>query len=373
MSSFLEHTGAVLVAIGDAFPDQLEQGRRGIDEQSAKFGKPALDPSKLYKGLNAYQSLFADKDVDAVYSRRRPGSIPRTSRPRSAAGKHIYLEKPVAVDVPGAKSWWRSARRRARRQAEPRGGFQIRHASPYVELAKRVPAGEIARRVRARSTTSLGDQAAEWPDATPAARPAATGSTTSPLSATSSSSRTSTSSTSRTGAEGEPGEGGRLASRAGRTDHGRLQQPLQLRLHLPGQRARQLRLDAVPEREVGGSRHAVLRDEGLGRGALRRAGADLGRERWEFPASRSPSPRRGRGGDGAFRGALDDADPNKREGLHRGDHERQPGNEAQSGVDSALACMLGREAAATGKEVHLGEAAQVEDGLRPRSTGSRFA
>jgi hypothetical protein len=67
MSSFLEHTGAVLVAIGDAFPDQLDKAKTRLDEQSAKFGKPALAPSKLYKGLNAYQSLFADKDVDASH------------------------------------------------------------------------------------------------------------------------------------------------------------------------------------------------------------------------------------------------------------------------------------------------------------------
>ena len=39
MGSFLENTGAVLTAIGDAFPDQLESGRKRLDEVSAKFGR----------------------------------------------------------------------------------------------------------------------------------------------------------------------------------------------------------------------------------------------------------------------------------------------------------------------------------------------
>src|SRR5262245_50265496 len=58
MSSFLEHTGAVLVTICNVFPDQLDKAKTRLDEQSAKFGKPALAPAKLYKGLNAYQALF---------------------------------------------------------------------------------------------------------------------------------------------------------------------------------------------------------------------------------------------------------------------------------------------------------------------------
>jgi hypothetical protein len=43
MGSFLEHTGAVLTAIGDVFPDQLETGKTRLDEVSARFGKPAVD------------------------------------------------------------------------------------------------------------------------------------------------------------------------------------------------------------------------------------------------------------------------------------------------------------------------------------------
>jgi hypothetical protein len=60
---------------------------------------------------------------------------------------------------------------------------------------------------------------------------------------------------------------------------------------------------------------------------------------------------RGRRRDGGFRGALDDADPNKQKAFIESITNGNLLNEAQSGVDSALACMLGREAAGSGKEV----------------------
>src|SRR4030042_3390326 len=67
MGSFLENTSAVLTAIGDMFPDNLEAGKKELDAVAAKFGKPAVDPSRLFRGPQAYEPLFASKDIDALY------------------------------------------------------------------------------------------------------------------------------------------------------------------------------------------------------------------------------------------------------------------------------------------------------------------
>src|SRR5512137_1700981 len=67
MGSFLENTSAVLTAIGDIFQDNLDAGKQKLDEVSAKFGKPAIDPSRMFRGPKAYEPLFASKDVDALY------------------------------------------------------------------------------------------------------------------------------------------------------------------------------------------------------------------------------------------------------------------------------------------------------------------
>ena len=157
MGSFLEHTGAVLVAIGDAFPDQLEHGEeRGSTRSSAKFGKPAVDREEPLQGPERLRGALREQGRGRGL-RRDPALVPprSTSRRRSRAGKHVYLEKPVAVDVPGAKT--RDGARREGRSGKLSlaVGFQIRHASPYVELAKRIHAGaDRHSRSRARSTTS---------------------------------------------------------------------------------------------------------------------------------------------------------------------------------------------------------------------------
>src|SRR3989441_8217267 len=136
-SSFLQHTDAVVTAIGDMFADQLEKGRSILDEASQKYGKPSIDPSRVFRGPKAYEQLFACKEVDAVYIATPPWFHPAHLEAALAADKHVYLEKPVAVDVPGArKGMARGERAKGRRSLAV--GFQIRHASAYAEPAKRV-------------------------------------------------------------------------------------------------------------------------------------------------------------------------------------------------------------------------------------------
>ena len=200
MGSFLEHTPAVLTAIGDLFPDQLESGKKRLDEVSAKFGKPAVDPQHLFKGLRAYEALFASKDVDALYIATPPWFHPEHLEAAIAAGKHIYLEKPVAVDVPGAKKVM-ALGERAQGQAQPRGRLPDPPRLALRRAREADPRGPDRRaRLRADPLLRLGAAAAgvSAGDAGRAPR-CATGCTTRRSRATSSWSRTSTSSTSPTG------------------------------------------------------------------------------------------------------------------------------------------------------------------------------
>ena len=92
--------------------------------------------------------------MDAVYIATPPYFHPAHLEAAIAAGKHVYLEKPVAVDVPGAKKVMALGEQGAGKVSLA-VGFQIRHASPYVELARRIHAGQIGSPSPARSTTSL--------------------------------------------------------------------------------------------------------------------------------------------------------------------------------------------------------------------------
>ena len=101
--SFLQNTGAVVTAMGDIFQDNMEKSAQTLSGISRSLNKPFADAAHMFRGVKAYEQLFASKDIDAVYIATPPYFHPDHLEAAIAAGKHIYLEKPVAVDVPGAK------------------------------------------------------------------------------------------------------------------------------------------------------------------------------------------------------------------------------------------------------------------------------
>ena len=141
-SSFLQNTGAIVTAMGDVFQDNMEQSAQRLSGLSAKLGKPFADAAHMFKGINAYEQLFASKDIDALYIATPPYFHPAHLEAAIAAGKHIYLEKPVAVDVPGAKKII-ALGEKVKGKLSLAVGFQIRYASPYVLLEKRIREGQI--------------------------------------------------------------------------------------------------------------------------------------------------------------------------------------------------------------------------------------
>ena len=140
--SFLQNTGAIVTAMGDIFQDNLEKSAQELGAISRKFNKPFADAAHMFKGFKAYEQLFASKDIDAVYIATPPYFHPDHLEAASAAGKHVYLEKPVAVDVPGARRIM-ALGEKMKGKLSLAVGFQIRYASPYVLLEKRIREGQI--------------------------------------------------------------------------------------------------------------------------------------------------------------------------------------------------------------------------------------
>src|SRR5690606_5710093 len=88
-----------LVAMADAFKDNLDATYNTIKE---KFGdKVDVPDSRKYVGFDAYKSAI--KDADVVLLTTPPGFRPLHFEEAVKAGKHIFMEKPVAVDIPGIR------------------------------------------------------------------------------------------------------------------------------------------------------------------------------------------------------------------------------------------------------------------------------
>src|SRR5882762_10408339 len=130
-----------LIEIGvsgiDLFRDQLDTAHANFDKLQQPKGFAAIDASQLFLGPDAYQQIAHSKEVDAIVVATPPYYHPQHLEAVVAAGKHVYLEKPVAVDVPGALRVIEIGKR-AGGKLSLDVGFQIRDCPPFVELVRRI-------------------------------------------------------------------------------------------------------------------------------------------------------------------------------------------------------------------------------------------
>jgi predicted dehydrogenase len=158
------------VALGDLFQDQLDKARETFNEMQQSKGYSALDESQLFVGPNAFQKMAASKEVDAIVIATPPYFHPQHLEAAVAAGKHVYLEKPVAVDVPGVLKVIEIGKR-AQGKLSLDVGFQIRDCPPFVELVRRIHGGALGQIFCGEAHYFSGyiDRPA-WTDATPVER-----------------------------------------------------------------------------------------------------------------------------------------------------------------------------------------------------------
>src|SRR5215217_2389418 len=110
-SGFVTNAGVRVTALADLFGDRLETGRTHFDAIQGKTGAAPLTASQLFRGPDCYKRIVESKDVDAIQISTPPYFHPLHLETAVAAGKHAYCEKPVAVDVPGAKRVIESGKR----------------------------------------------------------------------------------------------------------------------------------------------------------------------------------------------------------------------------------------------------------------------
>src|SRR5579859_4286133 len=138
--TILKNTDARVIALADMFQDRLDKAKQQVDKLSAAKGHAGVE--QTFVGPKAYQQIIDSKEVDAVVIATPPYYHVEHLAAIVAAGKHVYCEKPVAVDVPGAKRVLEIGQR-AEGKVSLDVGFQIRMAPPFIELAKRVHAGAL--------------------------------------------------------------------------------------------------------------------------------------------------------------------------------------------------------------------------------------
>jgi predicted dehydrogenase len=91
-----------LVALGDAFADQLQRSLSNLKQVKKIADRIDVSDDACFVGFDAYQKVI-DSGVDLVLLATPPQFRPQHLAAAVKAGKHVFAEKPVAVDAPGVR------------------------------------------------------------------------------------------------------------------------------------------------------------------------------------------------------------------------------------------------------------------------------
>ena len=131
-----------LTAMADVFEDRLQLSLKSLSEFESLKGKLDLSPDQQFVGFDAYEKLLAT-DVDVVLLTTPPHFRPMHLKAAIAADKHVFAEKPVAVDAPGVHSVLRSCEEARRKKLSVVSGLCLRYDAGFRETVKRIHDGAI--------------------------------------------------------------------------------------------------------------------------------------------------------------------------------------------------------------------------------------
>lgn len=138
--------GVELVAMGDLVADRLERSRESIAERVAErpelASRMAVTDERCFTGFDAYLRVL-ESDVDLVILATPPGFRPLHLAAAVDAGKHVFAEKPVAVDAAGVRRCLETHRRAVDAGLGIGVGTQRRHHPGYVDWVRRIHDGAL--------------------------------------------------------------------------------------------------------------------------------------------------------------------------------------------------------------------------------------
>jgi predicted dehydrogenase len=130
-----------LVAMADAFDDMLQAGLKNL--KATQFAdRIAVDKDHCFVGLDAYQKVI-DSGVDVVLLAAPGGFRPLHLKASIDAGKHVFCEKPMAIDGPGLRKVIAAVEMAKQKKLAIRAGLCNRFEVAFQETFKRIHDGAI--------------------------------------------------------------------------------------------------------------------------------------------------------------------------------------------------------------------------------------
>jgi predicted dehydrogenase len=140
-----------LYAMADLFKDHLDDTRNYF---LGKFAPDKVDVAeeRCFVGWDAYKNLLALKEVDVVILATPPGFRPIHLKAAVEAGKHVFAEKPVAVDAPGVRSVLQTCEEAKKKNLSIVSGLCWRYDSTMRETMQKIHDGGVGEIVALQCT-----------------------------------------------------------------------------------------------------------------------------------------------------------------------------------------------------------------------------
>ncbi|HEX2476509.1 MAG TPA: Gfo/Idh/MocA family oxidoreductase [Lacipirellulaceae bacterium] len=127
-----------VLALADLFEERLDGCNRNLE----RIGR-RVPSDQCFIGMDAYEKLLANPEVNYVILATPPHFRPAHLKAAIEAGKHVFMEKPAAVDVPGVKTVIEAGQLAKQKNLGIAAGTQRRHSPDYRETIQHIRDGAI--------------------------------------------------------------------------------------------------------------------------------------------------------------------------------------------------------------------------------------
>lgn len=128
-----------IVAMGDAFAEPIQVAKKSLAEYGDRI---QVDDDHSFVGFDAYKRVI-ESDVDVILLATPPHFRPAQLRAAIEAGKHVFCEKPVAVDGPGVRHVLETTQLARSKNLSIVSGLCWRYDLGVRETMKRIQDGAI--------------------------------------------------------------------------------------------------------------------------------------------------------------------------------------------------------------------------------------
>ena len=140
--AILTHGPVKLVAMGDLFPDRLENSLKNLLKYEELRARIDVPPAARFFGFDAIDRVL-DAGVDLVLLATPPHFRPAHYAAAVKSGKHVFMEKPCCVDAPGYRALLGANEIAKRKRLSVVVGLQRRHQRNYLDGIRKIREGAI--------------------------------------------------------------------------------------------------------------------------------------------------------------------------------------------------------------------------------------